>query len=125
MSRLHRLVSNLPFASLWGRRLAARPTRSISISRDFSRSPAGQLRSDGPFSAQAFRDDLLIPALAAGDHINLSLDGCLGFSVAFIEATFKGLAARLNLSPLELMSRLTVQSELQTYRHFVERAIFA
>jgi len=36
---------------------------TIKISRDFSPFPAGRFRIDGKYSAEAFRDNILIPAI--------------------------------------------------------------
>lgn len=96
--------------------------RHLHLGRDFSPCPAGRVRADGPFSAEAFRDDVLVPALQAGP-VDLRLDGTLGLSSAFIEAVFSGLAERLGLDSASLAVRLRVRAELATYELRAERAL--
>lgn len=68
-------------------------TKTINISKDFSRYPAGRNRSDGRFSGEAMREDLLMPALKAG-KVAVELDGVAGYGSSFLEEAFGGLVRK-------------------------------
>lgn len=87
----------------------------ISIAKDFSPTPAGRYRSDGPFPGEKFRDDLLLPALKAGaDAVTVELDGTAGFGSSFLEEAFGGLV-RCGIDPATLHKRLKIQSSHPSY----------
>lgn len=69
----------------------------IKIATDFSRTPGGRYRSDGPASGEEFREDILIPALSHGDTVTIDLDGARGYPSSFLEEAFGGLVRRLKL----------------------------
>ena len=48
--------------------------KQINIPQDYTRYPAGRYISDGSFSGQRFRDELLIPALQNSDKVEVHLD---------------------------------------------------
>ena len=52
--------------------------RTVDVASDFSRFPAGRVRSDGRFSAQAFRENVLVPALSGGGSVTVVMDGAAG-----------------------------------------------
>lgn len=67
----------------------------INFAKDFTDSPGGRYREDGPKSGQEFRNDYIIPIfqkLKDGEIIYINLDGCYGFPVSFLEEVFGGLA---------------------------------
>jgi hypothetical protein len=66
-------------------------TTHISVAKDFSPSPAGRHRSDGPYPGEAFREDFLIPRLNSADLLNIDLDGTSGYGSSFLEEAFGGL----------------------------------
>ncbi len=94
----------------------------ISISNDFSRTPAGRYHSDGPFSGQKFREEFLIPKLKAGSEIEVDLDGELGYGSSFLEEAFGGLI-RAGFKVADLKARLIVISTLNVYKDRVWRYI--
>lgn len=63
--------------------------------KDWSEYPGSRFRSEGPGSAQEFRDEHLAPLLQhCGGRIrrlSVHLDGCAGFSHAFLEELFGGI----------------------------------
>lgn len=57
---------------------------------DFTKTPGGRYRNDGPFSAEEWRDDYLVPAAKIGPIV-VDLDGTAGIASSFIEEAFGGL----------------------------------
>ena len=85
-------------------------TQVISIAKDFSPTPAGRYRSDGPFPGEKFRDDLLLPALRKDtEPVTVELDGTAGFGSSFLEEAFGGLV-RCGINPTTLRLRLTINT---------------
>jgi len=82
----------------------------INIARDFGRYPAGRYLTDGPYSGQAFRENLLAPALRSGDGVvHIELDGARGLASSFLEEAFGGLV-RGGFDSKTLLNRLHLQS---------------
>lgn len=96
--------------------------RKISIASDFSRYPAGRTRRDGDFSAEEFRERLLIPALReAYDHggrVIVVLDGVYGYSSSFLEETFGGLVRRKMFKPDWLKRALLIEANDPIYASY-------
>lgn len=86
----------------------------ISVALDFSPSPAGRFRSDGPFPGEVFRDEILIEALNQHQVVTVDLDGTSGFGSSFLEEAFGGLV-RKGFSEKELRARLKIQSSRSSY----------
>ena len=82
----------------------------ISVAEDFSRFPAGRFRSDGPHSGQAFKDELLLPALQRTGAVRVLLDGTMGYGSSFLEEAFGGLVRENGYLPGELEDRLTIEA---------------
>ena len=90
---------------------------TINVARDFSRFPGGRYRTDGPFSGQEFRDDILVPALATNEHVAVEIDGVAGLPVSFLEEAFGGLV-RLGFSKDELFDRLDIVARTSRVRRY-------
>lgn len=82
----------------------------IKVSTDFSKMPGSRYISEGAFSGEKFRDEILIPkyleAEEIGEQIDIDLDGCYGFATSFLEETFGGLVRKLNRKGL--MERIKI-----------------
>lgn len=103
-------------------------TTVISIAKQFSPTPAGRYRSDGPFPGERFRDDVLVPELEKPDNVvTVDLDGTAGFGSSFLEEAFGGLV-RKGFSPTVLRQRLRIKSGRPSYLtrvwSYIERAKF-
>lgn len=66
--------------------------RTLKIS-DFSTSPGGRYRSNGPYSGEEFRDDILIPAIESlgpefDEELLIDLDGGFGYATSFLDEVF-------------------------------------
>lgn len=77
---------------------------SINIARDFSKYPAGRNISDGPYSGEKFRKDILIPILKAEKTTKINFDGARGYGSSFLEEAFGGLI-RIEGYTLELIKK--------------------
>lgn len=86
----------------------------ISIANDYSDTPAGRYVSEGPFSGERFREELLLPALRDHDSVEVDLDGVLAFGSSFLEESFGGLI-RKGLTLQDLKKRLHIKSSIQVY----------
>ena len=65
---------------------------TISVEKDFSRYPGGRYKTDGPYSGEQFRDEILIPALQRSrEPIELDFAGVLGAPTSWLEEVFGGL----------------------------------
>lgn len=67
---------------------------SISIAKDFSDVPAGRYVSDGDWTGERFREELLIPALKKADKNNpviVDISDVEGYGSSFLEEAFGGL----------------------------------
>jgi len=65
----------------------------IRIATDFTDTPGGALRTDGPYSGQEFREDLLMPALKSLSVVQVELDGTFGYPHAWLVEAFRGLGS--------------------------------
>ena len=68
--------------------------REISIAKDFSPTPGPRYMNEGPYSAEAFRNEHFDPAFEvvkdSGGILTVNLDGGLGFGTSFLEEIFGG-----------------------------------
>jgi hypothetical protein len=64
----------------------------IKLASEFSRTPGGRVRSDGPHSGQEFREKFLEPAFlrarSFGDVVVVDLNGTYGYSTGFLDEVF-------------------------------------
>ena len=84
--------------------------RTIKMGRDFSPCPGGRSRDDGPACAEAFREDTLMPALAAEDVVVLHLDCAEGYGSSFLSEAFGGLVRSGDFTPEDLHRKLRLES---------------
>lgn len=80
----------------------------INVGQDFSRYPVGRYRADGDSNGEAFREDLLRPALVKG-AAHVLMDDAFGYGSSFLEEVFGGLI-RTGYTLAELGSILTIES---------------
>jgi hypothetical protein len=68
---------------------------TLSIAKDFSPTPGGRYRRQGPNSGEQFREEVLLPrfeeAALANKILVVDLDGGLGYASSFLEEAFGGL----------------------------------
>ncbi|MEX0729309.1 MAG: STAS-like domain-containing protein [Aquisalimonadaceae bacterium] len=98
------------------------PEIMIDVAKQFSPYPAGRYRADGSTSGEAFREDVLWPALdkAGKGCVIVCMDGAMGYGSSFLEEAFGGLVREHHVSPKELRQRLIIRSK----RKSVEKEIW-
>lgn len=97
---------------------------TISIANDFSPFPSGRRRRDGPFSGEAFREDILKPAVKKNDVVVIDLDGVAGLPSSFWEEVFGGIIRKHLLAITDISKRLklrTTEPELEVYCNLAYR----
>lgn len=80
----------------------------INVGQDFSRYPVGRYRTDGESNGEAFREDLLRPALVKG-AVQVFMDDAFGYGSSFLEEVFGGLI-RTGYTLATLGPILTIES---------------
>lgn len=88
----------------------SRNAKVIDIAKDFTRYPAGRLKTDGPYSGEAFRQNVLVPALKARTPVIVALDGPLGYGSSFLEEAFGGLVRVEGFTPEQVLTLLEFRS---------------
>ncbi len=89
-------------------------TYTLNIAKAFSDTPSGRYKSQGDFSAEAFRDDYLVPAINKYHQVSVVLDGVYGFGSSFLEETFGGLIREHNFLKSDLDTQLKIISDEDT-----------
>jgi hypothetical protein len=68
---------------------------TINIAEDFSPIPGARYPSEGDFSGEEFRTNILAPklkeAIANSEILVINLDGSCGYGTSFLEESFGGL----------------------------------
>lgn len=85
----------------------------ISIATDFSRTPGARHASEGKYSGDEFRDNILYPkyceAKEKNEKLVVNLDGCYGYATSFLEESFGGLVRKLKKKGI--MDIISIESE--------------
>ena len=87
----------------------------ISIGKDFSRAPIGRYKSDGAFSGEVFREDILKPALDSYQVIEIKIDDVEGYGSSFLDEAFGGLIRVHSFTKEELLNRIQIKYELPEF----------
>lgn len=74
--------------------------KEIKVS-DFTKYPGPRYISLGPNSGEAFRNEVLKPALELNEPIQVNLDNVFGYGSSFLEEAFGGLV-RDGVSPVKM-----------------------
>ena len=90
-------------------------TKTINIAKDFSRCPSGRYESDGRYSGEEFRDEMLVPALKDYDKVIVILDGVNGYPSSFTEEAFGGLIRKDLFNKEQLDEKLKIHFDNPTY----------
>lgn len=66
-------------------------TVKINIAQDYTTHPLGRFKQAWPFSGERFREEFLEKPLAAGEDIEVNINGVKGLAPSFLEEAFGGL----------------------------------
>lgn len=92
-------------------------TRELHIATEFGTTPGPRHKSEGEYSGEEFRDEILTPrfkeALDNQDILLVDLDSTEGYATSFLEEAFGGLARELGVE--ECLSTLQFKSEEEPY----------
>ena len=91
----------------------------IEIAKEFSISPSGRYRTDGPDSGEAFREDHLVGALNESGMIEIILDGTSGYPSSFLEEAFGGLIRLGYFTRAELHDKLKIVAKNSEYKRYI------
>lgn len=88
---------------------------NIIISENYSKTPGGREKAEGPFSGEDFRETILrekfLLALEKKEKLFIDFDNTYGFAPSFIEEAFGGLIRELDFEKGELiLSTLEMKS---------------
>ena len=85
----------------------------ISIATDFHWAPIGESREDGDFSAEAFREDFLLPNLKKAsekDPLVVNLDSAEGYPASFLKEAFGELVSRKYFTAAQLKKLMKIEA---------------
>lgn len=95
--------------------------KKIVIGKDFSDTPSGRYRDDGPFSGEVFRDDHLVPALKENEKVYVDISGVEGYGSSFLEEVFGGLVRLRIYTKSELSEKLKCEAQDKSKACYLER----
>lgn len=84
--------------------------KTIKIGVDFTQTPIGRYRDDGPYSGQVFREDVLMPSLRENDKVIVDLAGVEGYGSSFLEEVFGGVIRSGEFTAEMLRDKLSIIS---------------
>jgi hypothetical protein len=96
------------------------------IGKQFSEAPAGRYLSDGDFSAESFRENILVPAinsLQQGDKLELTIDNVEGYGASFLNEAFGGTVRKGYISSAELLKVLELKYTDDDFSYFKDKII--
>ena len=96
--------------------------RTLSLAKDFSRTPGGRFRVMGPDSGEAFRD-FLVQQLKKDEPLEVVLDDAEGYGSSFLEEAFGGLVRMKLLKPSDIGKRLKVVARSPRFETYAREAL--
>lgn len=94
-------------------------TQTLKISVDFSDTPGPRYKTEGPFSGETFRAEVLHPrikdAIEKDYKLIIDLDGAQGYGTSFLEEAFGGLIRNDGLAYADIIKHIEIVSEEEPY----------
>lgn len=94
-------------------------TVTIKIASAFSKTPGPRYIHEGKWSGEKFRKEQFFKffddAIKANQKVIVDLDGTLGYGTSFLEEIFGGLIRIHHLNYDDIVNRLTIISEEESY----------
>ena len=91
----------------------------IVIAKDYSRTPGPRYISEGAYSGEDFRKNVLCPkvkaAIQTGEQLEVVLDGTHGYGTSFLEEAFGGLIREDKLEYNKIITVLKIVSVEEDY----------
>lgn len=84
----------------------------IKVVKNFGPRPYGRYRADGEYSGEAFREDVLVPALREYDSVCVDLTGYNRYGRSFLDEAFGGLIRESGFTLEQLQGQLTFSHNL-------------
>ena len=85
---------------------------TINVSKDFTDTPGSRYKSEGEYSGELFREEILEPkfieAMAKKEQLKIELEGGYGYATSFLEESFGGLARKFDIQ--EVLKTLVFES---------------
>ncbi|MBR9873580.1 MAG: DUF4325 domain-containing protein [Vibrionaceae bacterium] len=79
--------------------------------KDYCKFMYGRFRSDGDYSAEAFRDDVLLPELEKHGTVTVDISMDYGLASSCIEEAFGGLVREKGWSADDVLQRVNIVSD--------------
>jgi 5'-deoxynucleotidase YfbR-like HD superfamily hydrolase len=101
----------------------------ISVAGNFTITPGGRFKVDGPFSGEEFREIWLEPLFQNDPpaKIIIDLDNVEGYSTAFLEETFGGLVRKFGKEKVKFSMFEFISDEepllLEEIKGYIEKAL--
>lgn len=101
----------------------------LNLAREFTTTPGPRKRSEGKFSGEQFREELLEKrfreAESADAMLHVNLDGAVGYPTSFLEEAFGGLARIFGVEKVLKRIEITSKNEpylIQDIRRYIQEA---
>jgi len=105
-------------------------SKIYKIAEEFSTTPGGRFKKNGPWSGEQFRNDvlksLLQDAIRSNDKLIIVLDGTSGYGSSFLEEAFGGLVRHDMFDKKQLKQHLEIKTNdpfYEMYRKSADRYI--
>jgi len=102
-------------------------TKIIKISKDYTTAPGARYEKNSPYSGERFRKEFIEPIWDKdiNTHIEIDLDGGIGYGCAFLEEVFGGLVRKYGDSVIKSHLKIVSEEEpelINEINHYVSHA---
>lgn len=94
-------------------------TKILKIATEFSDTPGPRYKTEGPYSGEIFREEVLYPQfqeiVSSGSKLVVDLDGTQGYGTSFLEEAFGGLIRNNHLEYNLILEKVEFISKEEPY----------